>query len=59
MTERPYTIGLYVLRCYESGLRIADLEELDEGMVLDMLTEAANDQCEYRELASQEDMDRF
>lgn len=48
-----------MLRCYESGLRIADLEELDEGMVLDMLTEAANDQCEYRELASQEDMDRF
>ena len=38
---------------------MADLEELTEGMVMDMLTEAANDSCEYQELASQEDMDRF
>lgn len=38
---------------------MADLELLTIGMVTDMLTEASNDECEYPELATQEDFDRF
>ena len=41
------------------GLSIADLEQLDEGMVFDMITESINDTAEYTVMASQEDMDRF
>ena len=32
---------------------------LDMGLVIDMLTEAANDHEDYRELATQEDFDNF
>ena len=48
-----------MLRCFQTGLKIRDLDELEVGMVIDMITEAANDNCEYQELATQEDMDRF
>lgn len=36
-----------------------DLELLTIGMVTDMMIEAGNDQCEYPQLATQEDFDRF
>lgn len=32
---------------------------MDFGLVMDMLTESANDDYKYRQLATQEDMDRF
>jgi len=48
-----------LLRCAELGLSDDDLEHLTFGMVLDMLTEKANDNCTYRELANQNDFDRF
>ena len=38
---------------------MADLEELDLGMVYDIFTEKANDSCEWREVATQEDFNRF
>lgn len=41
------------------GLRIEDLNVLEYGEVLDMLTEAANDNYNYKEIASQGDFDRF
>lgn len=43
------------------GLTLAELDELEEGMVLDMITEMGNDNAseEYRELATQEDFDAF
>jgi hypothetical protein len=41
------------------GLSIADLEYLDEGDVLDMMIEAANDGHKYATLATQDDFDRF
>jgi hypothetical protein len=41
------------------GLGIADLDALDYGFVLDMMTESSNDDYKYKELASQEDFDRF
>ena len=48
-----------MLRALQAGIRITELDELDEGMVMDIITEAANDRCEYREVASQSDFDRF
>lgn len=59
MTERPYTTGLFILRCIELGLRPSDLCHIEYGVVMDMLIEKANDAEEYDYVASQEDFDRF
>ena len=53
------TVGLYMMRCFQIGLHMADLEALDYGIVLDMMTETLNDGCEYKEIATQADFDRF
>ncbi len=58
-TTREMNTAVYLLRAVQLGLTINDLEQLDEGMVVDMLTESANDSAEYQDCASQEDMDRF
>lgn len=58
-TERPYTTGLYLLRCVQTGFTLADLDALDMGMVFDAMTEAGNDGEKYQQLATQEDFDRF
>lgn len=50
---------LFVLRCLQIGLRIEDLDMLEEGFVLDMMTEHANDSETYDQVATQEDMNRF
>lgn len=59
MTERPYTTGLYLLRCYELGLTLSELSLLDYGTVSDMLIERGNDGEKYRQIATQEDMDKI
>lgn len=41
------------------GITLADLEVLSVGMVFDMLAERQNDSYEYKELATQEDFDKF
>lgn len=38
---------------------MADLDCLDYGEVLDIIIEHGNDACEYKALASQDDMDKF
>jgi hypothetical protein len=48
-----------MLRCFQMGIRVADLEALSMGMVFDMITEHANDSYDYKELATQEDFDRW
>lgn len=53
------TISLYMLRCFQAGLHMSDLEQLNYGDVLDMFIEMANDGVEYKALATQEDFDRF
>ena len=58
-TVRKMTIGLYMLRCKEMGLTIDELENMDYGLVEDMLTEKGNDQYEYPYKASQEDFNKF
>ena len=43
----------------QAGLTLTDLDALDLGTVLDIFTESANDGAEYKQLATQEDMNRL
>lgn len=51
--------ALFLLRCTEVGLSMADLDELTVGMVNDMFVEKSNDNYDWKEIASQEDFDKF
>lgn len=53
------SVALFLLRCTEVGLSMADLDELTVGMVNDMFVEKSNDTYDWKEIASQEDFDRF
>ena len=48
-----------MLRCVELGLSIADLDLLTIGSVNDMFLEKSRDSMEWREQATQADMDKF
>lgn len=48
-----------MLRCKELGLSVGELEQIDYGLVMDMLIESANDDCKYPDKATQKDFDRF
>lgn len=43
------------------GLTLDEMDQLDEGMIFDMLTESGNDNASdsYREVATQADFDKF
>lgn len=51
--------AVYLLRCFQLGMHVSDLDELTVGMVTDILAESANDSYEYKPLASQEDFNAF
>jgi len=53
------TTGLYLLRCIQIGLRIPDLDALEYGLIMDIITESSNDDYKYKEIANQDDFDRF
>ena len=54
------TTPLFLLRCVQLGLSIRDLDLLTIGMVNDMSAESRNDEYKgYKEIATQEDFDRF
>lgn len=53
------TTALFMLRCVQLGLSIADLDLLTIGSVNDMFNESARDKMHWRELANQSDFDRF
>lgn len=38
---------------------MSDLDYLEAGEVTDLIIERNNDSCQYRQLATQEDMDSF
>lgn len=38
---------------------MSDLDYLDLGMILDIMTESSNDSVEWNQIATQEDFDRF
>ena len=50
-----------MLRAKQLGLSIAELDEMEEGAVLDMIIESGNDmhEDEYRQVADQKDFDAF
>ena len=41
------------------GLRLSELDTLSYGFVCDMFTENDNDQYKYKQMATQEDFDKF
>ena len=51
--------ALYVLRAKQMGLTLAEMEQLDEGFITDMIIESNNDSCEYEVIADQSDFDKF
>ena len=53
------TTALFMLRCVELGLSVADLDLLTIGSVNDMFLEKSRDSMEWREQATQVDMDKF
>ena len=53
------TTALFLLRVYQIGLTMADLDDLEAGTVFDIMTEAVNDEYKYKQVASQSDFDRF
>lgn len=53
------TTALFLLRCLELGLSITDMDELTVGIVNDMFIEKQNDKYDWKEIASQEDMNKF
>ena len=58
-TERELTTPLFLLRCMEVGISMADLDLLTIGLVRDIWTEKGNDGTEYASLATQDDFDAF
>ena len=55
-TTREYSTALYHLRAVQLGLSVDDMEQITMGMVVDMETEASNDQAEYAYKATQADI---
>ena len=54
------TTPLFLLRCVQLGISIRDLDLLTIGLVNEMYAENGNDDSKgYKELATQEDFDRF
>ena len=53
------TTALFLLRVFQTGLRLDDLDELEAGTVFDIMTESVNDDYKYKQVASQDDFDRF
>ena len=48
-----------MLRAYQLGLTLDEMEKMSVGDVFDMMTESMNDQEEYDYKATQEDFDAF
>ena len=53
------TTGLFMLRCKELGFSVDELETVEFGLIMDMLTEQGNDNCEYLYKATQADFNKF
>ena len=58
-TVREMNTSLYSLRAFQIGLSMADMDQLEMGDVMDMITESANDYYDYPLKATQEDIDRM
>ena len=58
-TARELNTPLFLLRCLEIGLSMADLDRLTIGLVMDLWIEKGNNDVEYDQVATQADMDAF
>ena len=58
-TDRDLTTALYILRAVQVGLHVNDLDALDMGDVMDIITESSNDSAEDKQVATQAAFDRF
>lgn len=48
-----------ILRALQVGLSLVDLDYIEYGELLDILTESSNDHENYQEVATQSDYDQF
>lgn len=46
---RPFTVGVYILRCKQLGFSFDDLLCLSEGAMMDIIIESNNDGEKYAE----------
>ena len=53
------TTALYLLRCVQLGLSVADLDLLEIGMIWDIFTENTDDDLKWPYKATQADFDKF
>lgn len=53
------TTPLFLLRSIQLGLSLKEMDLLSIGMVNDMFVEQGNDEYSYKEIATQEDFDKF
>ena len=54
-----FTTALYILRAKQVGLSLEELNMMNFGFVMDILTELDNDRFDYPYKATQADIDRF
>ncbi len=59
MIDRQFNTAVFILRALQVGLQLADLDYLEFGEVMDIITERSNDDAKYNQVASQADFDRF
>lgn len=50
---------MYFLRAKQIGLTLEEMEEITMGIVMDLIVESGNDDYKYREVATQEDFNKF
>lgn len=51
--------NIFLLRAFELGIRLDDLEQMSMGEIADLLIEKANDSFEYPYKATQADINRL
>lgn len=53
-------VAVFMVRAKQMGLSLAEMDELEEGFITDMIIETGNDNYDgYREIATQSDFDNF
>lgn len=58
-SSRPGGTALLLLRALQTGLTMADLELITTGMLFDIIAERQNDEVEWPEEATLEDIQNF
>lgn len=51
--------ALFIHAALGAGFSLQDLDEIEFGTVLDVITEMSNDNHKYKQVATQADFDRF